>query len=80
MAAVWSVELLSHTHNSYCQPRAVKALAAALISVSEAPKSFSSLKAGTMTEIFTRGQDSAWRADFKLTGAIFVVHFCGDDF
>ena len=51
-SAVRSVELLSHTINSLAQPRCENAAVAMLIRRSVSAISFSSLKAGTMIEIF----------------------------
>src|SRR5881396_2451141 len=51
-SAVRSVELLSHTMISLSQPGAEKASVAALILRSERAMNFSSLNAGTTTEIF----------------------------
>src|SRR5438552_14493435 len=51
-SAVRSVELLSQTMISFSQPNAEKALVAAMILRSDRPMNFSSLKAGTTTEIF----------------------------
>src|SRR6266540_5284288 len=53
-SAVRSVELLSHTMISLSQPSKEKAPAAALILRSARAMNFSSLNAGTMTEIFIR--------------------------
>src|SRR5437762_4952455 len=58
-SAVRSVELLSHTMISLSQPGAEKAPVAALILRSERAMNFSSLNAGTMTEIFTRAFGNA---------------------
>lgn len=57
ISEVRSVELLSQTTISQCQPRSVKALQAERIAARDLPSSFSSLKAGTTTEIFI---NSGW--------------------
>lgn len=51
-SAVRSVELLSHTTSSTSQPSRVKPAVAARMLANVAAMSFSSLKAGTITEIF----------------------------
>src|SRR2546427_9268087 len=58
-SAVRSVELLSQTMISHCQPSEEKAAVAALILRSERAMNFSSLYAGTMIEIFTRAFGNA---------------------
>src|SRR2546427_7842900 len=58
-SAVRSVELLSQTMISLCQPSEEKASAAALILRRERAMNFSSLNAGTMIEIFTRAFGNA---------------------
>lgn len=52
ISAVRSVELLSHTINSVCQPVFMKTFAATLIWASDSPSRRSSLKAGMTMEIF----------------------------
>src|SRR5881409_2917069 len=58
-SAVRSVELLSQTMISLCQPSEEKASVAALILRRERAMNFSSLNAGTMIEIFTRAFGNA---------------------
>src|SRR2546425_6674613 len=60
-SAVRSVELLSQTMISLCQPSEEKASVAALILRRERAMNFSSLNAGTMIEIFTRAFGNARR-------------------
>src|SRR5208282_2382118 len=67
ISAVRSVELLSHTISSKSQPRRANTMAADFICVRDAPSNRSSLKAGTMIDIFKAAQLALFTIEFQWT-------------